>query len=172
MLELGKVQEGCDACEIGPGSGRYAVKIIEMLHPRTYEIYESARDWIPTLRALPNAVIRDCDGRTLAQTKDASVDLVHAQKVFVYIEFYASMGYLEEMVRVVRPGGIVAFDILTEDCLDEETVRAWVRQGSFYRPFPKDWTIEFMQRRGLDFVGSHFSPLPPGRAELLVFRRA
>lgn len=172
MLELGKVQEGCDVCEIGPGSGRYAVKIIEMLHPRTYEIYESARDWIPTLRALPNAVIRDCDGRTLAQTKDASVDLVHAQKVFVYIEFYASMGYLEEMVRVVRPGGIVAFDILTEDCLDEETVRAWVRQGSFYRPFPKDWTIEFMQRRGLDFVGSHFSPLPPGRAELLVFRRA
>lgn len=171
MLKLGNVPQSCDVCEIGPGTGRFAVKIIDALHPRSYEIYESARDWLPTLRQLPNAVIRDCDGRTLAQTKDASIDLVHAQKVFVYTEFYTSVGYLEEMARVVRPDGVVAFDVLTEECLDERTVRVWVEKGSFYRPFPRDWIIGFMKRRGLEFLGSHFSPLPPGRAELLVFRR-
>ena len=72
---------------------------------------------------------------------------------------------------MVRPGGAVAFDILTENCLDEETVREWVRVASFYRPVPRGWAVEFMRRLGLTLHGSHFSPLPPGTAELLVFRR-
>jgi SAM-dependent methyltransferase len=172
MLDLAKLPEKCDAVlEIGPGSGRYAIEVIKALHPKTYEIYETARDWIPALGHLPGAVIRDCDGRTLAQTTSASVDLAHAQKVFVYIEFYAAVGYLEEMARVVRPGGVVAFDVTTEPCLDEETVGEWVRKGTIYHPFPREWTIEFLGRRGLALQGSHFSPLPPGRTELLVFRR-
>jgi len=100
------------------------------------------------------------------------VDLVHAQKLFVYSEFFATAGYLEEMARVVRPGGAVAFDIVTEECLDDETVRELVRIESFYRPTPRLWVVEFMERRGLEFCGSHFTPLPPGRAELLVFRRS
>jgi hypothetical protein len=69
----------------------------------------------------------------------------------------------------VRPGGAVAFDIVTEECLDDETVREWVRVASFYRPVPREWAVEFMRRRGLTLRGSHFSPLPPGRTELLVF---
>jgi hypothetical protein len=76
------------------------------------------------------------------------------------------------MARVVRPGGAVAFDIVTEECLDDETLREWVRVvASFYRPFPRWWAVEFMRRRGLTLCGSLFSPLPPGTTELLVFRR-
>ena len=172
MLELADLHvTNGTVCEIGPGSGRYAEEVTAALSPSRYEIYETARDWLPRLSQLPNAVIQECDGRTLSGTADGSVDLVHAQKVFVYLEFHATAGYLEEMTRVVRPGGAVAFDIVTEDCLDDETVREWVRTASFFRPVPRQWTVEFMRRRGLTLRGSHFLPLPPGTAELLVFRR-
>jgi hypothetical protein len=172
MVKLAGLRDQCDAvCEIGAGSGRYAEEVIKALHPRHYEVYETARDWLPTLRKLPNAAVRDCDGHTLSQTTDASVDLVHAQKVFVYLEFYAVVGYLQEMARVVRPGGAVAFDIVTERCLDDPTTQAWIRETSLYRPVSRDWSIDFMRRRGLTLQGSHFTPLPPGESELLVFRR-
>jgi SAM-dependent methyltransferase len=172
MIGLGGLDEKCDAvCEIGPGSGRYAEEVINALHPSTYEVYETARDWLLTLRKLPNVVVRDCDGRTLRQTRDASVGLVHAHKVFVYLEFYVVAGYLQEMARVVRPGGTVAFDITSEPCLDDPTVEAWARHGSLYRPVPREWAIGFMRRRGLTLRGSHYTSLPPGKSELLVFRR-
>lgn len=172
MLKLADLPGECETvCEIGPGSGRYAEEVIASLHPGRYEIYETAKDWLPRLSLLPNAVFRDCDGHTLSQTAGGSVDLVHAQKVLVYLEFYATAGYLEEMARVVRPGGAVAFDVVTEACLDEETVRTWARNGTIYRPVPRTWAVEFMRRHGLTLRGSHFVPLPPGTSELLVFRR-
>ncbi len=172
MLELADIHDKCDTVlEIGPGSGRFAEEIIATVHPGRYEIYETAKDWLPRLNQLPNVVIRKCDGHTLAETAESSVDLVHAQKVFVYLEFYATAGYLEEMARVVRPAGAVAFDIVTEACLDDQTVRTWIRDRPFYRPVPRAWAVEFMQQRGFTLCGSHFSPLPPGTAELLVFRR-
>jgi len=172
MLKLAGLPDTCETiCEIGPGSGRFAEEIIATLHPSRYEIYETAKDWLPWLSKLPTAVIHKCDGRTLSHTPDGSVDLVHAQKLFVYSEFFATAGYLEEMARVVRPGGAVAFDIVTEECLDDQTVRELTRIASYYRPTPRSWVVEFMQRRGLELSGSHFTPMPPGRAELLVFRR-
>lgn len=173
MLEFADLHDKCQTvCEIGPGTGRYAEEVIAALHPETYEIYETARDWLPHLRKLPNVVIRDCNGHTLSQTASASVDLVHAHKVFVYLEFYATAGYLEEMARVVRPGGVVAFDIVTETCLDDKTIEAWTGpDGTIYRPVSRLWAIEFLQRRGLTLSGSCFAPLPPGSTELLVFRR-
>ena len=173
MLKLADLHGTCDTvCEVGPGSGRFAEEIIAALHPAHYEIYETAKDWLPRLRQLPNVVERKSDGRTLSQTPDGSVDLVHSQKLFVYMEFFATAGYLEEMARVVRPGGAVAFDIVTEECLDDETVHEWIRMPSFYRPIPRAWAVQFMQRRGLNLRGSHITPLPPGIAELLVFRRS
>jgi SAM-dependent methyltransferase len=172
MLELAGLRDRCErVCEIGPGSGRYAEEVIAALHPDAYEIYETAKDWLPHLRKLPNVVIRDCDGHTMAQTKSGSVDLVHAQKVFVYLQFYTTAGYLEEMARVVRPGGAIAFDVVTEDCLDDKTVEAWTKRGSIYHPIPRVWLIDFLGRRGLTLSGSYFASLPPGTTELLVFRR-
>lgn len=172
MLDLADLRDRCErVCEIGPGSGRYAEEVIAALRPDAYEIYETAKDWLPHLRKLPNVVIRDCDGRTMAQTKSGSVDLVHAQKVFVYLQFYTTAGYLEEMARVVRPGGAIAFDVVTEDCLDDKTVEAWTKRGSIYHPIPRVWLIDFLGRRGLTLSGSYFAPLPPGTTELLVFRR-
>jgi ubiquinone/menaquinone biosynthesis C-methylase UbiE len=171
MLELAKLPKYEVVCEIGPGTGRYAEKVIAAVRPGTYEIYETAHDWLPHLRRLPNAAIRDCDGRTLSQTTDASVDLVHAQKIFVYLQFYVVAGYLAEMARVVRPGGAIAFDIVTEDCLDDETVAEWSRVGTLFRPISRSWTIDYLGKRGLTLTGSHITALPVGTSELMVFHR-
>jgi SAM-dependent methyltransferase len=173
MLSISGLSGKCGrVCEIGPGTGRYAEEVIAALHPDAYEVYETERSWIPVLRKLPNAIIRHCEGRTLSQTPDASIDLVHAQKVFTYLPFFATAGYMAEMARVVRPGGTVAFDVATEDCLDDPTVLTWIERGTIYHPFPKAWAVDFLQRRGLTLLGTATTPLPPGKSELLVFRRA
>jgi len=113
-----------------------------------------------------------CDGHTLAHTPSASVDLVHANKVFVYLPFAAVAGYLNEMARVVRPGGAVAFDVVTEGCLDDHTVNSWIAaHGSFYLPIPRPWVLDYLAARGLTLHGSWFVPMTGGRTELLVFRR-
>jgi SAM-dependent methyltransferase len=172
MIKIGGLTEACDVvCEIGPGSGRFAVEVVEALHPGSYEIYETARDWLPSLRQLPNVVVRPADGHTLAATPDASVDLVHSQRTFSYIEPYVAMGYMAEMARVAKPGGVVAFDVVTDPCLDERTTEQWVTTGSIHHMISREWVIQYLGRRGLELLGSHFTPLPPGKAELMVFRR-
>ena len=173
MLRLSALPDSVErVCEIGPGSGRYAEKVIAALHPQVYEAYETASDWWPHLRRLPNLITQPCDGHTLTNTRSASVDLVHAHKVFVYIPFATTAGYLQEMARVVRPEGTVAFDIVTEDCLDEQTVNSWVTHGSIFLPTPRNWAIDFLARRGLSLQGNFFAAMSGTRTELLVFRRA
>jgi hypothetical protein len=121
---------------------------------------------------LPNLVVQPADGHTLAQTKTGTVDLVHAHKLFVYIPFVTTAGYLDEMARVVRPGGVVGFDIVTEDCVDEDVMKTWAAENStLYWVTPRSWTIELLERRGLTLLGNHFQPLSGGRTELLVFRK-
>jgi len=172
MLQLSGLREpSTRVCEIGTGSGRYLEAVVAALHPKTYEVYEPAEDWAHHLQRMPSVVMRHSDGRTLRDTATASVDLVHAQKVFVYLDFATLVGYFEEMVRVVRVGGAVAFDVVTEECLDDATVAEWSARGSVFRPVPKDWVLDFLERRGLTYLGHHIAPLPPGTTDLLVFRR-
>lgn len=173
MLRLAELTGPVDrVCEIGPGSGRYAEKVIAALHPGTYEAYETATDWWPHLRTLENLVTQACDGHTLAATASSSVDLVHAHKVFVYVPFATTVGYLVEMARVVRPGGTVAFDIVSEGCLDDRTVERWAADGTIFLPVPRGWVVDFLAARGLTLLGNEFVPMTSGRTELLVFRKS
>ena len=173
MLNLARLPEPLQRiCEIGPGSGRYAEKVIDAVHPNVYEIYETATDWLPHLRTLPGALVQPCDGRTLANTATASVDLVHAQKVFVYLDFATVVGYFKEMIRVVRPGGVIAFDIVSERCLDDEILDMWVNVGDTpYHPIPREWAIDYFAQRDAIFLGDHLAILSGGKSDLLVFRR-
>lgn len=173
MLGLSGLAAPVDrVCEIGPGTGRYAELVSAELHPGTYEMYETARDWLPHLRGIPNAQLNPADGRTLAATASASVDLVHAHKVFVYIPMITVVGYLQEMARVVRPGGTVAFDIVTENCMDEAVTATWLRKSAtLYSMVPRQWTVDLLARHGLELAGSAFAALSDGRTELLVFRK-
>ena len=72
---------------------------------------------------------------------------------------------------MVRPGGTAAFDLVTEACLDEATVRTWISKGTIYHPFPREWLLSFLSARDLTLAGSFFTPLPSGKAEVLVFHK-
>jgi phospholipid N-methyltransferase len=171
MIRLCGLSSAHRVCEIGAGTGRYSEKVIAALKPDAYEIYETATDWLPHLRRLPNAVVQPCDGHTLTSTVSASIDLVHANKVFVYLPFEAVMGYLNEMVRVVRPGGAIAFDVLTEQCLTDDIVKVWIANGTIFRPIPREWLIDYLGRRGISITGSYLAPMTESQTELLVFQK-
>lgn len=173
MLRLARLGDSVErVCEIGPGTGRYAEQVIAALKPAAYEVYETATDWLPRLRELPNAVVMPADGHSLSATVSDSVDLVHAQKVFVYVPLVVTVGYLREMARVVRPGGVAAFDVVTENCMDETVTQRWVAEGAtLYSMIARQWTIDLLDRCGLSLLGSAFAPLSGGRTELLVFRK-
>src|SRR5580658_7350119 len=103
-------------CEIGPGSGRYLTKAMERGKPDAYEIYETSEEWRGWLVREYGVIARDCDGRSLAQTGAHSVDLVHAHRLFPGVGLLPTLSYFREMARVVRAGGWVVFDIMTEGC--------------------------------------------------------
>jgi SAM-dependent methyltransferase len=177
MLALGGLSEDTvdRVCEIGPGSGRYSTRVMSALRPSSYEVYETAPDWIKYLRGeLPGLTFQPADGHTLASTPSASVDLVHSHKLLSYIPFVTALGYLDEMARVVRSGGTAAFDMITDDCLDDSTTKVWLTEPhrmTIYTVAPRAWLTHFLAQRDLQLVGNRFVPLSGGRTELLIFRR-
>ena len=50
-------------------------------------------------------------------------------------------------------------------------IRNWVRSGSIFQPLPREWLLSFLAERYLTLAGSFFTPLPPGKAEVLVFSK-
>ena len=162
-------------CEIGPGSGRYLLKTLDHCQPASYEIYETSDDWANWLSAEYEVTVQPCDGTSLAATESASVDLVHAHKVMPGQPTLVICRYYHEMARVVRPGGHIVFDIVTEDCLTDAQIDIWLESGIGYQHYPslvpKQFTIGFFQRRGISFVGSFRVPMLPGETECMVFKK-
>ena len=161
--------------EIGPGSGRYLEKVLEECQPVRCEIYETAEPWALYLERTLGAIRQPTDGATLKPTADNSVDLVMAHKVFNSIQLVSTLGYWGEMARVTRPGGIVVFDLITEDCLTPELIERWVRtnarSGAYPAAMPSAACIGYFERRGFALQGRFFAPIGPGRTETFVFRR-
>ncbi|MEQ1649753.1 MAG: methyltransferase domain-containing protein [Hyphomicrobiaceae bacterium] len=163
--------------EVGPGTGRYLEKTVEIARPQLYEIYETAGAWSNYLTEKYAVVHQPTDGYSMGATADRSVDLAHAHKVFSTVPFLVTCSYFREFARVVRGGGWVVFDIVTERCLDAEAMETWVtapgiRNGSYPAVFPRDVAISFFQSSGFELIDSFILPMPPGTTELLAFKRS
>ena len=172
MKDLGVFDRKIEhVCEIGPGSGRYLERTIRLCHPATYEIYETAADWRQWLVREYKVTAHPADGRSLSQTPSHSRDLVHAHKVLNGLPILTACRYLAEMVRVVRDGGVIVFDLLTEECMDEITLDRWVASGADYvcSMMPRQYAIDYFHRRGFRFVGSFFITSVPGMTQYFVF---
>ncbi|MDX2257906.1 MAG: class I SAM-dependent methyltransferase [Hyphomicrobiaceae bacterium] len=168
--------KGGSVVEIGPGSGRFLEHVMARMLPGRYEIYETAKPWAGYLAGRHRLVVQPTHGFDLAATASATADLVHAHKVFSSIAFMPTCCYWAEMIRVLKPGGFAAFDIMTEACLPAETVERWIasgiRAGTYPAAVPRAAAVEFFKGRGADLVGSALGALGPGQTELLVFRKA
>ena len=162
-------------CEIGPGSGRYLEKIVKICIPTYYEIYETASKWEKYLEQTYQVIAHSTDGKSLASTPSNSIDLVHAHKVMPGQPSLVMCRYFEEMARVVRTDGKIVFDMVTEGCLDDATLKDWFIAGVSYQHYPclmpKQFAIDLLSRRDCTFVGSFFVPMKPGKTECMVFRK-
>jgi SAM-dependent methyltransferase len=176
LAALGVFSEPIErVCEIGAGSGRYVEKTLARCQPSFYEVYETSRDWREWLASQYRVVVQPADGARLSHTSDQSIDLVQAHKVFSGIAAMKTIRYLVEMTRVIRGGGQAVFDVVTEDCLDDETLNRWLTSRADYDTYPavmpKTFVINFFTRRGFSLSGSFLFPMPPGKTEYMAFRR-
>ena len=162
-------------CEIPPGSGRYLERTKAICKPSYYEIYETAKEWANWLVAQQGVVLQPTEGGTLAATPSASIYLVQAHKVFVCSPLLITFSYLLEMARVVRPGGMVVFDVMTEACIDEAAIQRWLAAHFAWGLYPsmcaRKIVVDLLTGRGLSLVGSFLVPMKPGSTETLVFQR-
>lgn len=162
-------------CEIGPGSGRYLAKVLQLCRPARVEIYETARPWAQYLVDTYGVVAQPSDGSTLASTESGSVDLVMSHKVFVATTTLVTFRYLTEMARVLRPGGTAIFDVVTERCLSVEQIEDWLASGVHSGPYPasipRECITALLAHHHLVFNGSFLEPMRPGLTECMVYRR-
>lgn len=160
--------------EIGPGSGRYLEKTLKECSPERYEIYETAAPWAGYLVETFGVIARPTAGSSLAPTPDGSVDLVQAHKVFNTVTFLCAARYFFEMARVVRPGGRIVFDVMTETCLDPATVRTWATEGgpghdSYPAAMPRGTCVDLFATLGCTLEASFPAPMGVASTEVLVF---
>jgi SAM-dependent methyltransferase len=123
--------------EIGAGTGIYLEKTIEHAQPERAEVYETALDWVAYLREQHSnkgtkLICHNADGRTLKYSPDTSADLILAHAVFVYIPMLSSMRYLIDSARVLKPGGLLVFDVFNDLRFHLETVNTWLNDGNGY----------------------------------------
>ena len=171
---MGAVPENLQTvCEIGPGSGRYIERIREVASPARYEIYEIERHRAQWLARTYPVVVRAADGERLSGTADGSIQLVHAHGVFASLKTITCLGHFKEFARITAPGGHVAFDIISEECVNDADVAAWLRTQLRYVNFlSKPFLIEFFERHGLSLVEDFRFPLMVfGHSVYLVFAK-
>lgn len=163
-------------CEIGPGSGRYLRKTLDLCHPRSYEIYETANDWRDWLVERYGVTARTADGRSLSETASEAIGLVQSHKTFPGVPVLTTIANLLEMARVVRSGGWVVFDVMTEECFDSENLNSWYEAkpwtwGWSPQMIARNYVIGMFAERGLTLEGSFKIPLFPGVTECMAFRK-
>jgi ubiquinone/menaquinone biosynthesis C-methylase UbiE len=107
---LPTIPAGCTVVEIGPGGGRWSV----LLAPRSerlvlVDVAQRPLDLVAErLRDAGNVEYVLTDGAALTGVADTSVDAVWSFDVFVHIAPGDQAGYLAEIARVLRPGGVAA----------------------------------------------------------------
>ncbi|MEA2381635.1 MAG: hypothetical protein QOH72_1606 [Solirubrobacteraceae bacterium] len=107
---LPTIPPGGTVVEIGPGGGRWSV----LLQPRAerlvlVDVAQRPLDLVAErLAGTGNVEYLLTEGSALAGVADATVDAVWSFDVFVHVAPGDQAGYLAEIARVLRPGGIAA----------------------------------------------------------------
>ena len=110
------------------------------------------------------------------RTDAGSISSVQSHKLFPALPFLKTVSYLQEMARVVKDGGWVVFDVMTESCFDAHHLQAWFNANAWDWPWSphlvaRDFTLQFFAEHAIDLVGSFPIPLYPAITECMVFRK-
>jgi hypothetical protein len=79
------------------------------------------------------------------------------------------------MMRVVRDGGKIVFDITTEGCMEPAILGKWFAAGFYNSPYPsfmsKGYTLNIFQEGGFKLVGQFYVINKPGLTEYFIFTK-
>ncbi len=93
------------AIEIGPGGGRWTRYMLGFRQLYAIDFHQELLDELGKLFRCPQLTPLKNDGCDFPGIADSSVDFVFSFGVFVHLEFHIIEGYLEEIARVLKPGG-------------------------------------------------------------------
>jgi hypothetical protein len=113
-------------CEIGGAWGATIKHLKQRFSPDVYHNYEPDRayaQWAAERFGVTNMPV---DGETLRNTESASIDLVVANNVFIFVPPVKVWSYLREMKRVVRKGGMILFNAVQSDQLSDEDLETFL----------------------------------------------
>ena len=160
------LRPGARVLEIGPGGGKWTVR----LAPRVGQLVVSTSRrpcWSARGRAsrptgVPNVSFVLGDGLGLTGIADQSLDVVFSYDVFVHIAPEDTVAYLDEIARVLAPGGVAVIHHAVAEsaaALDRmESHNDWYRDrantlGQYYY-YSRDGLTRAYERRGFEVVGT------------------
>lgn len=155
------------ACEIGGAWGATIKHVKSRFAIESYHNYEPDIHFARWTSERFGVERMPVDGETLGGTADDSVDLVIANNVLIFVPPIKIWSYLLEMRRVVRKDGILLFNLVLSDQLDESDMQNYL-DGYF----PKR-TIQIFPRDILAraFPAGAFETFPVIDREYVVIRR-
>ena len=162
--------------EIGTGTGMYLERMCRRLDCTAYHVFETDVGWRrharQTLSQVGTVTVHDCDGSTLKELLDDSIDLVHAHGVFVYLPTLVVLSYLREAARVLKPQRYLVFDCFLDTKFNPAAADAWL--ASEYR-FPNVMSSAFLsehlQHCGLSITRGFDEVLGPAACNYLICRK-
>lgn len=98
-------------CEIGSAWGAATRYMINRFNPETFHSYEIDTGWAQWLKDNLGVDSKHCDGETLSETEDNSMDICVASSCLYFMPFVKQWNYLVEFNRVLKPGGIAVFNV-------------------------------------------------------------
>lgn len=143
-------------CEIGAAWGAATRYMLNRYEPDTYHVYEIDTAWAQWLKDNLGVDSKQCDGESLSETDDNSMDICVASSCLYFMPFVKQWNYLTEFARVLKPGGIAVFNI---NLIENITVRTL-----------KGLLANFFPRRSFGYIPQHCvdTAFPEDQFEKLV----
>jgi len=147
--------------DLGAGVGRISMHIAPLVKELT--LADISREMIKIasekLQNFENVGLFKCNGLDLSELSDCSFDLVYSVWVFQHVSRKVFLGYLKEINRILKPNGILIFQIFEKLKVKGLIPRYWLRNLRhlhFYfwqSPPNKDtWTARAYSRNELQEI--------------------
>jgi SAM-dependent methyltransferase len=134
--------------EVGPGTGRFTNKILELLNPSKYYVIETSKPWRKYLmkkfgsNPTTQFFAPIPTGHDFSSIESNSIDLLHGHGVFVYLNHVTMYSYLLESIRVIAPGGYLYLEYFSIEKCTSEILDNWHKSIHWFPIFQSDEIVD------------------------------